>query len=117
MSHVTVVGFVDEESDAGFVRQLSDATLASLLSLHAAPEKNEQSPIVKVCRLKSPRQQFGAKSKDYVAVYCLNAAAVAMCEDLDITLTIIGEMDDMPDEVSYDLEAHYLPKEVRTEAE
>jgi hypothetical protein len=33
-----------------------------------------------------------------------------MCEDLGMNLRIIGGMDEMPDEVSYDLEAHYLPK-------
>lgn len=115
MSKVTVVGFTNEDEEIEFVRRVSDATLQALLALHAAPERSEQAPVVKVCRLQSPRREFGPKGDDYAAVYCLNDVAVQMCEDLKLSLQVIGELDEMPIEVSYDLEAHYLPKERKSE--
>ena len=98
------------QEEAEFLRQISDATLDSLLSMHAAREKAGDLPVVKICRLKKPRQQYGPQSKDYSALYCLNNEALAMCEDLQLSLQILGEVNDLPTEVSYDLEAHYLPK-------
>ena len=115
MSKVTVVGFTNEDEEVEFVRRVSDATLKALLALHAAPERSEQAPVVKACRLQSPRRQFGPKGDDFSAVYCLNDAAVSMCEDLKLALQVIGVMDEMPVEVSYDLEAHYLPTEEQSE--
>jgi hypothetical protein len=113
MNDVTVIGFVDEESEVEFVRQISDATLNSLLSMRSTPEKPVAAPVVKICRLKSPRQQFGPQSQSYSAIYCLNNEAVEMCRDLDIALRVIGAWNEMPEEVSYDLEAHYLTKAER----
>ena len=110
MSAITVIGFVDDESETEFVRRISDATLNTLLAMRAAPEADLPPPVIHVCRLRSPRQQLGPQARDYRAAYALNEAAVAMCEDLGLTPRVIGGMDEMPDEVSYDLEAHYLPK-------
>lgn len=120
MSEISVIGFLDEESEAAFVRRISEATLETLLTLHSQSGKpgksadaaiDERAIVVRVCRLKFPRQQFGAPSRDFAAVYCLNAAAARMCEDLDINLPILGTLAAIPDELSYDLEAYYLPLE------
>ena len=112
MSTIAVIGFVDEEGETKFIRRISDATLNTLLAMHAAPGHDLSPAVIHVCRLRSPRQQLGPQARDYRAVYALNEAAVAMCEDLGMSLKIIGGMDEMPDEVSYDLEAHYLPKPI-----
>ena len=109
MSAITVIGFVEEEGETEFVRRISDATLNTLLAMHAAPGHGLSPAVIHVCRLRSPRQQVGPQARDYRSVYALNEAAVSMCEDLGISLSVLGKMDAMPDEVSYDLEAHYIP--------
>jgi hypothetical protein len=54
-SAITVVGFADEEGEAEFIRRISDATLNTLLAMHAEPEKDPHPPVIHVCRLRSPR--------------------------------------------------------------
>lgn len=117
MLYFTVIGFGREKDglagDAEFLKRISDATLESLLLLAAQPEKLEVAPIIEVSRMKGQEQRFGPEGAQYGSIYFLNEAAFAMCRELGLSLPVIGQVESMPGEVSYEMQAHYLPLEHR----
>lgn len=113
MGLITVIGFGSGEddlrADAEFIRRIGDATVESLLLLAAEPEKLPLAPVAVVRRMRGEEQSFGPEATLYSSVYFLNAEAVAMCREKGLRLAVIGEADSMPDETSYEMQAHYLP--------
>ena len=115
MPSFTVIGFGTGESerDADFIKRISDATLESLLLLASMPEKMALAPIIHVRRVRGEDRSFGHQGTQYSSVYYLNEPAALMCRELGLSLPFIGEADSMPDEASYEMQAHYLPADER----
>lgn len=120
MSHITVIGFestqegLDRESD--FIRRINDTTVESLLAIATQTEKSAHARIIIVRRMKSSDQRFGDSQESYASVYFLNEAAAWMCNDIELPLSIIGEVDEMPVKASYEIQAYYLPLQYRKSA-
>lgn len=116
MSRITVLGFTleDESEEDEFIRQISDATVESLLILASAPEKMASAPVVDVRRMRGLQQSLEPEGEKYKSIYYLNEAAVEMCRERAVSLPVIGEVEEMPRESSYELQAQYLPVEHRS---
>lgn len=117
MNGITVIGFestqegLDRESD--FIRRINDTTVESLLAIATQTERSAHAKVIIVRRMKALDQRFGDLSESYASIYFLNEAAAEMCRDIDLSLTIIGEVDEMPVKASYEIQAYYLPLQYR----
>jgi hypothetical protein len=117
MSKFSIAGFKDEESAFDFIRRIGDATVASLLSLSSAREKMPAVSIVQVRRIGKGNRSLYSEHHQYSSLFYLNDAAMAMCEDLGLPVSIVGEAEAMSEESSYDLEAYYVPLAQREKTE
>jgi hypothetical protein len=108
MNKVSIAGFTDEEAVADFIRCIGDATLASLLHLSSTRQKMSAVAIVQVRRIGKGNRQLYSQHSQYSSLFYLNEAALAMCADLGLALTIVGETEALSEESSYDLEAYYV---------
>jgi hypothetical protein len=117
MSQVSIAGFKDEESVSDFIRRIGDATVASLLYLSSAREKMPAISIVQVRRIGKGNRSLYSQHHQYLSLFYLNEAAVEMCEDLELAVSIVGEAEAMSEESSYDLEAYYVSLAQREKAE
>lgn len=117
MNNFSIAGFTDEEASADFIRRIGDATVASLLYLSSRPQKLPADAIVQVRRIGKGNRQLYSEHHQYSSLFYLNEAAMAMCADLNLVLTIVGETEAMSEESSYDLEAYYVALAQRARAE
>jgi hypothetical protein len=117
MNKFSIAGFTDEEASAAFIRHIGDATVASLLYLSSTRHKMPAVDIVQVRRIGKSNRQLYSEHQQYSSLFYLNEAALAMCADLNLALTIVGEAEAMSDEASYDLEAYYVALAQRAQAE
>jgi hypothetical protein len=116
MSKVLIAGFTDEGSVVDFIRRISDATVEALLSLSAARENMPTIPIVQVRRIATGNRRFYSVYNQYSSLFYLNEAALEMCKDLNIEVSVVGEAETMTEEASFDLEAYYIPLAQRGKA-
>ena len=117
MSKFLIVGFDNEESEFAFIRRIGDATIESLLYCSRVEERPTSIPIVQVRKIATGNRQFYSQYHAYSALFYMNETAVEMCQDAGLTLTVVGEVEVMTDEASYDLEAEYLPLSQRSGGE
>ena len=117
MRQIFIAGFRDEPSEFDFIRRIGDATIESLLYLSASGEKPSPIPIVQVRKIATGNRRLYSQHATCSALFYLNQTAVEMCEDLGVGLNILGEVEEMTDEASYDLEAEYLPVSQRKKQE
>jgi hypothetical protein len=117
MSKVLIAGFTDEGSVADFIRRISDATVEALLSLSSAHENMPAIPIVQVRRIATGNRRLYSEYNQYSSLFYLNEAALEMCRDLNVEVSVVGEAEAMTEEASFDLEAYYLPLAQREKAE
>jgi hypothetical protein len=113
MSKVLIAGFKEEAAETEFMRRISDATIESLLFMSAAKETTPLVTIVQVRRIAKGNRRLYSEHQPYAALFYLNEAAVAMCEDLDFSMNYVGEAEAMSEEASFDLEAYYVPLQQR----
>lgn len=113
MSKVTIVGFTYEISEVArhkeFLARTNQATADAFQYLVAHPQKMATSPIADIRRLFIPENETIKEYEDYSSVYFLNDIALMMCQDIALSLNIIGETDNLPHYYSYQLQAYYLP--------
>ena len=117
MSKVIIAGFQDEEAVSDFIRRIGDATVASLLYLSSARDKMPAVSIVQARRIGKGNRQLYSQHPQYSSLFYLNEAAMAMCEDLGVAIAIVGEVEAMSEESSYDLEAYYVSLAERMQGE
>lgn len=117
MGNIFIAGFKDEESVSEFIRLIGDATVASLLYMSSAGERKPTVSIVQVRRIGKGNRSLYSEHHQYSSLFYLNEAAMEMCKDLGLTLSIIGEAEAMSEESSYDLEAYYVTLAQRENAE
>jgi hypothetical protein len=116
MSKVLLAGFTDEGSVADFIRRISDATVEALLSLPSARADLPTIPIVQVRRIATGNRRLYNEYNQYSSLFYLNEAALEMCKDLNVEVSVVGEADAMTEEASFDLEAYYIPLAQRGKA-
>ena len=117
MNKVSIAGFTDEESVSEFIRLIGDATVASLLHLSSAGEKKTAGSIVQVRRIGKGNRSLYSEHHQYSSLFYLNEAAIEMCRDLGLALSIAGHAEAMSEELSYDLEAYYVTLAQREKAQ
>jgi hypothetical protein len=116
MSKVLIAGFRDEESASDFIRCIGDATVESLLYLSTVRKKMPAIPIVQVRRIAAGNRRLYSQHKQYSSLFYMNEAAIGMCQDLGISISVVGESAGMTEEASFDLEAYYIPFAQREKA-
>lgn len=116
MNKISIAGFTDEAAVADFIRRISDATVESLLYLSSSRQNPPAVAIVQVRAIGKSNRQFYSKYHQYSSLFYLNEAAVAMCEDLNLGLNLVGEAETMSEEPSFDLEAYYVALAERAQA-
>jgi hypothetical protein len=116
MSKVVIAGFRDEESALDFIRRITDATVESLLYLSTLRKKMPAIPIVQVRRIAIANRRLYSEHKQYSSLFYVNEAAIGMCKDLDISISIVGESAGMTEEAGFELEAYYMPFAQREKA-
>jgi hypothetical protein len=107
---------MDETAVADFIRRIGDATVESLLYLSSMREQLPEVAIVQVRGIGKGNRQLYSRYHQYSTLFYLNEAAVEMCRDLNLPLTLLGEAEAMSEESSYDLEAYYLSLGQRSQA-
>jgi len=100
--------------DIAFQDATLRATDESLRLLSASPHKLALAALVEVriypkMSIPEPIEQYD----QYQSVYFLNDAAIHMCNELGLSLPIIGEVEGVPDEYGYQVRDHYLPHLMR----
>ena len=113
MSKFVIAGFQGEEDEFAFIRRIGDATVEALLYLSSLREKPPSASVVQVRKIARGNRQLYSRHPAYSALFYLNGTAVEMCRDLGVSLNLVGEVSEMTDEASYDLEAEYLPRSQR----
>lgn len=112
MTEITIIAFGKDDNeldrDSDFIRSVSDVTVVSLLALAKDPAKHAHADIVDIRGLRAPESY--PQYAGYSAVYFLNEAALKMCREAGIELNVIGSASAMPEESSFQLQAHYLPQ-------
>jgi hypothetical protein len=115
-SRISIAGFMDETAVTDFIRRIGDATVESLLYLSSMRGQMPGVAIVQVRGIGKSNRQLYSRYHQYSTLFYLNEAAVEMCRDLRLPLTLLGEVEAMSEEASYDLEAYYLPLAHRPQA-
>jgi hypothetical protein len=113
----SIAGFTEEAAVAEFIRRIGDATVASLLYLSSTRQKMPAVAIVQVRRIGTCNRQLYSQHHQYSSLFYLNEAAMAMCADLNLALTMVGQAEAMSEASSYDLEAYYVTLAERAQAE